>query len=278
MGYYVPVEKGVNVYVEDVGTGKPVVLIHGWPVNHKMFEYQASQLPKYGYRTIGIDLRGFGKSDRPWQGYSYNRMADDIYEVLEALRLKNVRLIGFSMGGAIAIRYMARHAGKRVAQLILVDAAAPAFTQRPGFPYGFTKAEVDALLELNDKDRPQLLTNFGDIFFAKPISNSFRNWFQLLGLEADSHATYETLKSLRDEDLRADLAKVHVPTAIFHGKYDKVAPYPLAIAMNEGIKGSLLAPFEHSGHGSFYDEREKFNKELLSFLNSLRYFTGEEEI
>ncbi|MCR8845013.1 alpha/beta hydrolase [Paenibacillus sp. SC116] len=278
MGYYVTVEKDVNVYVEDVGTGTPVVLIHGWPVNHHMFEYQTSQLPKYGYRTIGIDLRGFGKSDRPWQGYSYDRMADDIYEVLEALRLKNVRLIGFSMGGAIAIRYMARHAGKRVSQLILVGAAAPAFTQRPGFPYGSTKAEIDDLLEQVDKDRPQLLTDFGKNFFAQPISDSFRNWFQLLGLEADSHATYETLKSLRDEDLRADLSKIHVPTAIFHGKLDKITPYPLAIVMNEGIKGSLLVPFEHSGHGSFYDEREKFNKELLSFLDSLRYLTGDEEV
>ncbi|WP_028594475.1 alpha/beta fold hydrolase [Paenibacillus assamensis] len=277
MGYYVTVEKDVNVYVEDVGAGTPVVFIHGWPVNHHMFEYQTSQLPKHGYRTIGIDLRGFGKSDRPWHGYSYDRMADDIHEVLESLQLNNVRLIGFSMGGAIAIRYMARHAGKRVSQLVLAGAAAPAFTQRPDFPHGLPKAEIDDLLEQVDKDRPQLLSDFGNIFFAQPISDSFRNWFQMLGLEADSHATYETLKSLRDEDLRDDLSKIYVPTAIFHGKQDKITPFSLATVMNEGIEGSHLVPFVQSGHGSFYDEREKFNKELLSFLDSLKYFTGEKE-
>ena len=100
---------GVNINVEDIGAGKPIVFIHGWPVNHKMFEYQFTELPKHGYRCIGIDLRGFGDSDKPWDGYNYNSMADDVKAVLDTLNLQNVALVGFSMGGAIAIHYIARH-------------------------------------------------------------------------------------------------------------------------------------------------------------------------
>jgi non-heme chloroperoxidase len=100
---------GVSINIEDVGTGRPIVFIHGWPVNHEMFEYQFTELPKHGYRCIGIDLRGFGDSDKPWNGYSYDTMADDLRAVLDNLNLQNVVLVGFSMRGAIAIHYMARH-------------------------------------------------------------------------------------------------------------------------------------------------------------------------
>lgn len=105
MGYYIQVERNVNMFVEDVGPGhgKPILFIHGWPANHKMFEYQFDQLPKVGYRCIGVDLRGFGKSDRPWEGYSYNRLADDIRIVIDALKLEGVTLAGMSVGGAPSV-------------------------------------------------------------------------------------------------------------------------------------------------------------------------------
>jgi len=124
---------GVNINVEDIGAGKPIVFIHGWPVNHKMFEYQFTELPKHGYRCIGIDLRGFGDSDKPWDGYNYNSMADDVKAVLDTLNLQNVTLVGFSMGGAIAIHYIARHQGSHISKLVLLGAAAPCFTKREDF-------------------------------------------------------------------------------------------------------------------------------------------------
>jgi non-heme chloroperoxidase len=92
---------GVKINVEDLGgTGKPVVFIHGWPVNYKMFEYQFTELPKHSYRCIGIDLRGFRDSDKPWNGYNYDAMADDVKAVLDTLNIENAALVGFSMGGA----------------------------------------------------------------------------------------------------------------------------------------------------------------------------------
>jgi non-heme chloroperoxidase len=236
MGHYIPVEQNVNIFVEDIGpgNGKPILFIHGWPVNHKMFEYQFDQLPKMGYRCIGVDLRGFGKSDRPWNGYSYNRLADDIRIVIDALALENITLAGHSMGGAIAIRYMARHAGYHVSKVALFGAAAPVFTRRPDYPYGLTKEDVNKLIEDTYTDRPKMLDNFGDTFFARYVTESFKDWFHGLGIEASGHATAMCAVSLRDEDLRQDLSKVYVPTGIFHGVQDKICPF--AEVMHAGIR------------------------------------------
>ncbi|MGG1659825.1 alpha/beta fold hydrolase [Brevibacillus sp. NRS-1366] len=268
MGYYITVERNVNLFVEDVdpGDGKPILFIHGWPVNHKMYEYQFDQLPKMGYRCIGLDLRGFGNSDRPWNGYSYNRMADDIRIVIDTLGLENFALAGFSIGGAIVIRYMARYMDQRVSKLALFGAAAPAFTKRPDYPYGMTKDEVNKLIQLTYKDRPQMLAEFANLFFARFITDSFRGWFNSLGLEASGHATAQGLIALRDEDLRPDLSKITVPTAIFHGVQDQICPFPFAESLHAGIRGSSLIPFELSGHGLFYCEKEKFNRELAQFI------------
>lgn len=268
MGYFVKVEQDVNLFVEDIGPkdGRVIFFLHGWPVNHKMYEYQFNQLPRQGFRCIAIDIRGFGKSDRPWQGYSYDRISDDVRTVIDALQLKDVILAGFSMGGAIAIRYMARHAGHQVSKLALFGAAAPSFTKRPDYPYGMSKTEVNKLIEQTYKDQPEMLTGFGGIFFAKYITESFKNWFQDLGLEASGHGTALSAVSLRDEDLRDDLGKINVPTVIFHGMKDQVCPFVFAKLMNDGIKDSELVPFKYSGHGLFYDEMEKFNRELVRFL------------
>lgn len=266
---YIEVEKGVNIFISDLnpGTEKTVLFIHGWPVNSNMFEYQFNQLPQCGFRCIGMDLRGFGRSDRPWEGYSYNRLADDIRSVIDTLGLENITLLGFSMGGAISIRYMARHSGYGVSKLALVSAAAPVFTQRPGYPFGLPIAEVNKLILQTYTDRPKMLSDFGSKFFASNISPQFRSWFHGLGLEAAGHATALTAITLRDEDLRKDLQQIFVPTAIFHGIYDQIVPFTSAQQTHQYIRGSVLIPFQYSGHGVFYDELNRFNQLLLQFLS-----------
>ncbi len=268
MGYYVTVEEDVNLFVEDVGPkdGKPILFIHGWPVNHRMFEYQLDFLPRMGFRCYAVDLRGYGKSDRPWEGYGYNRMADDIRAVIETLDLEYFTLAGFSMGGAISIRYMSRYSGDRVARLALFGAAAPRFSRQPDFPHGMPVEDINKLIEQTYQDRPQMVSSFGGIFFARYVTPSFQNWFHGLGLEAAGHATALGLIALRDEDLREDLAKIDVPTVIMHGMQDKVCPFSLAELMHAGIKGSELIPFRYSGHGLFYCEQDKFLKELVRFI------------
>ncbi|ASK62585.1 alpha/beta hydrolase [Virgibacillus phasianinus] len=272
MGYYITVEHGVDIYVNDVGPsdGKPIVFIHGWPQNNKIFEYQYNQLPKWGYRCIGIDLRGFGKSDKPWSGYSYDRLADDIRVILENIRVNNIILAGHSMGGAIVIRYMARHMGYKVRKLALLAAAAPIFTKRPGFPVGLTnmtKEDVNKLIVQTYTDRPEMIKEFGEKFFYQPVSDSFANWVQSLALEASGNATARTAVSLRDEELWRDLSMIRVPTGIFHGIHDVICPFPLAEAMNNEIRHAELIPFMNSGHGLFYCEMDKFNYEFARFSN-----------
>jgi non-heme chloroperoxidase len=267
MGHYIEVDANTKLYVEDVGTGKPVVFIHGWPVNHKMFEYQFSQLPKHGFRCIGIDLRGFGQSDKPWCDYTYDQFADDVRQVLDALDLKDVTLCGFSMGGAIAIRYMAKYAAHRVKKLVLMGAAAPVFTQRPDYPYGFKAANVDGLIDQCYQDRAKMLENFGNIFFydTKKLSQKLQDWFHSLGMQALPHATVMSAIQLRDQDLRGDLASITVPTLIMQGKEDKICPFAFAEQLQQGIKHAELVVFEKSGHGLFWDEQAKFNAELIRF-------------
>jgi len=151
LGYYIQVENDVKNFVEDLNPSghETILFIHGWPANHNMFEYQFNELACRGYRCIGVDTRGFGKSDKPFTGYTYDRLADDIRCIIEALNLRNITLAGHSTGGAIAIRYMARHKGCGVARLALFAAAAPSLVKRPNFPYGLEQDVVFDIINLN---------------------------------------------------------------------------------------------------------------------------------
>lgn len=269
MDYLITVEPDVNIYVHDINPlgEKTILFIHGWPLNHRAYEYQFDKLPELGYRCIGMDTRGFGYSDKPWRGYDYNRLADDVRVVIDAMRLEDITLCGHSMGGAIATRYMARHNGYGVSKLALFGAAVPSVTMRPDFPYGLPKEDVTKLIQDAGNDRPKMLREFGDMFFFQYVTQPLSDWFFDLGLQASGWATIQCAITFRDESLFSDLAKINVPTLILHGIHDKVCQYPLALAMKQGIRNSKLVPFEYSGHALFYEERDKFNKELAEFID-----------
>ncbi|MFZ7133351.1 MAG: alpha/beta fold hydrolase [Eubacteriales bacterium] len=268
MNHWVNVEPNVNIYIEDLNPSgsKTILFLHGWPINHKAYEYQFDQLPKMGYRCIGIDIRGFGYSDKPAKGYSYDRLSDDVKCVIDTLKLKDITLAGHSMGGAISIRYMARHNGYGVSKLALFGAAAPSFTKRADFPYGLSKQQVTQYVNNTYQDRPKMLQQFGDMFFFQYITQALSDWFFQLGLQAGGWSTALSLISLRDEALFSDLEKINVPTLIIHGVHDRICPFPLGVAQNQRIKNSKLVPFYYSGHATFYDERDKFNMELAQFV------------
>lgn len=266
--HFIEVADGLKLYVRDWGTGKPIVFIHGWPFNHTQYEYQFVKFPALGYRCIGIDMRGAGKSDAPWGPYTYDMAADDIKKVVDHLGLSDIVIAGFSIGGAMVLRYLARHNQHKVSKVLFLSAAAPLFTRRPDFPYGFTKEAVDKLLEQEYKDRPAMVAGFGDILFNKKSSPQYMDWIQHMCMSAAPNACAEWLITLRDADLRPDMAKVTVPTAILHGKKDKICPFELGETMHKNIKGSKLIPFEESGHGAWHDELEKFNKEFIDFVRS----------
>lgn len=268
MGCYIEVEANVKIYVEDINPegDKTIVFLHGWPANHNLFEYQFNILPQMGYRCIGIDQRGFGQSDKPWRGYDYDRLSDDVRSVVESLKIQDFTLAGHSTGGAIAIRYMGRHKGYGVSKLALFAAAAPSLIKRVNFPYGLDKEVVIQIIENTYRDRPQMLSDFGKIFFFQPITEPFSDWFLQLGLQAASWSTIAISKAWLYEELFYDLNMIHVPTLIIHGIHDQVVPFELGEIQREYIKNSKLIPFKYSGHGAFYDQKEKFNKELIAFI------------
>jgi pimeloyl-ACP methyl ester carboxylesterase len=268
MGYYVTVKDNVNIYVEDLNPNgkKTIVFLHGWPGDHNLFEYQFDKLPKLGYRCIGIDTRGFGKSDRPFHGYDYDTLSDDVKGVVEALDLQDFILAGHSTGGSIAVKYMGRHKGYGVCKLALFAAAAPSLIKRPNFPYGVDKDNIVQMIQETYKDRPQMLRNFGDTFFFQHTSQAFSDWFFQLGLKAAGWATASVEETWIKEVLFDDLECIRVPTLIIHGIHDKVVPYQLAEVQHQMIRNSTLVPFEFSGHGTFYDQKDEFNEVLVKFI------------
>ncbi len=267
MEYYIRTEPEVNIFVEDLNprSRKAILFLHGWPLNHNAYEYQFNQLPAMGFRCIGMDTRGFGKSTRPYSGYDYNRLADDVRRVVDALKLQNFTLAGHSMGGAMAIRYMSRYNGYGVSKLALFGAAAPSLTQQPNFPYGHTKEDITQIIDSGLKDRPKMLRDTAPMFFYRPITQPQSDFFFQLGFEASGWSTAKCAMTFRDETLFSDLEKINVPTIIMHGIHDNVCLYPLAEAMKRSIRNSTLVPFENSGHSLFYEEQDKFNSVLAQF-------------
>ena len=267
---YIEVEPNVHLHVTDAGEGRPVVLIPGWPLSDEMYEYQYNDLINNNFRVIGITLRGFGKSDKPYREYNYDIHALDIKKVLVKLDIKDAVLCGFSMGGAIAIHFVSTYNGAHISKLVLAGAAAPIWTQRKDFPYNLPQSAVDDLIKLNYKDRPKLLSDFAKIFSAaeNSLSEGLGNWLNGICISASSYATAQCLIALRDTDLRSDLAKIKIPTLIMHGKKDKICSFDLAGQMKAGIADSKIVAFENSGHSLFLVETDKFNAELIKFAGN----------
>lgn len=232
MKYYIKVEKDVKILVEDINfdLGNPIMFVHGWPLNHNMYEYIVEYFASRGHRCIAIDLRGYGNSDKPYTGYDYDRMAMDIKLVIDALKLSDITLVGHSMGGAICLRYMSKFNVDKVSRLCLLSAAAPKWVQSSNWPYGYTVDEVNKRL-------------------MAPL------W-----------STVNSLRALRDEDVFNDLTNIKIPTLILHGLHDTVCPYLFAEYMNRTIKNSVLTPLTDGGHGAFYECKDEINKSLEAFI------------
>ena len=161
---------------------------------------------------------------------------------------------------------MSRHGGYGVSKLALFAAAAPSLVKLPQFPYGIDVEVVTQIIEGTYADRPKMLSDFGDIFFFKHITQPFSYWFPQLGLQAAGWSTAAIANTWLKERLFNDLRTINVPTLIIHGIHDKVVPFQLGEIQKQYIKNSRLIPFKDSGHGSFYDQQDLFNQELMDFI------------
>lgn len=271
---YIETAPNVKLYVKDYGQGKPVILIHGWPLSNEMWEYQIEELVQNNFRVITYDRRGFGKSSQPWNGYDYDTLSDDLKAIIDQLDLKEVTLVGFSMGGGEVVRYFSRHAGSRVTKAVFIASVTPFQLQTDSNPNGVPQEKYDAMAEQIKEDRIGFLDSFGKTFFgvsfiSKPLSTPLLDYYRMLGSLASPRATLECAKSFSSTDFRREMASVNVPTLIIHGDEDKTVPIEITaeIATNL-IPDNKFIVYEGAPHGLFYIEKNKLNKDLIAFLNS----------
>lgn len=267
---YIEVEKNVKLHVIDLGEGQPVVLIHGWPLNNEMYEYQYQYLVEKGFRVIGISLRGFGKSDRPYGKYDFDTFSDDIKVVLEKLKIENATLGGFSMGSAVVLHYVTKYNSAHISKLAVFGATGPSWKQREGYPFGITEQGAKDLIKQTKTNREQLISGFGKAFQGQEggLSEETMRWLENINLNASPYATTQAISALGDLDLRPVLSKITIPVAIFHGVNDKLCDFKGAEQLEKSIKGSHIIKFEKGGHGFFIEEMDKFNTELEKFARN----------
>jgi len=267
-------EQHVHIHYCDHGTGKPVILIHGWPHSHKMWEYQTSALVNAGYRVIAYDRRGFGDSSKPWNGYEYDTLADDLKALIDQLQLKDVTLVGFSMGGGEVVRYFSRHGGANVEKAVLISAVAPYMLKTKDNPEGVPQEVFDDMAKQMQEDRMAFLRGFGKDFFgvgplSKPVSAPYLDDFQAVCASASPRATLQCAIAFSSTDFRSEMASVKVPTLIIHGDADKTVPIkPTSEQSARMIPDNTFLIYDGAPHGLFFIEKEKLNTDLLAFLGS----------
>jgi len=265
-------ENEVKIHYQDCGRGKPVVLISGWPLSHEMWEYQVDDLVNAGYRVISYDRRGFGQSSKPYGNYTYDVLTDDLKALMDYLDLQEVTLVGFSMGGGEVVRYFSTYGGARVSKVVLISSIIPYMLKTVDNPDGVDESVFENMLTEIKTDRIAFLESFGKMFFGvnlvnKPVSVPFLEYYRMLASVASPKATQECAKAFAFTDFRPEVKAVNVPTLIIHGTNDKTVP--IAVSSEHTAKlisGSRYIQYEGAPHGLFYTEKEKLNKDMISFL------------
>jgi non-heme chloroperoxidase len=265
---------GTSIYFKDWGTGKPVVFSHGWPLTADAWDPQMLFLGQHGYRVIAHDRRGHGRSGQSWGGNNLDTYADDLAEVVNALDLKDVTLIGHSTGGGEVTRYVGRHGNKRLSKLVLIGAIPPLMLKTAGNPGGLPISVFDELRAGVVADRSQFMKDLSMPFYGynKPganISQGVRDSFWLQSMAASIIGTYECIKAFSETDLTEDLKKIDVPTLILHGDQDQIVPIGAsALLSSKIVKNAVLKVYPGAPHGMTVTLADQINADLLAFLKS----------
>ncbi len=262
---------GTEIYFKDWGSGKPVLFSHGWPLDADMWEYQMEYLSSRGYRTIAFDRRGFGRSSQPWTGYDYDTFADDIAQLIEHLDLKDVTLVGFSMGGGDVSRYIGKYGTARVAKLVLLGAVTPIFGKAADFPEGVDLSVFTGIKAGLLKDRAQFIADFSTPFYGinqgQVVSDGVLTQTLNIALLASLKGTVDCVTAFAETDFRGDLAKVDVPTLVIHGDGDQIVPFETTGKLAaQLIKGAQLKVYKGAPHGFAVTHAQELNEDLLSFI------------
>ena len=261
----------IDIYYEDHGTGKPVVLIHGWPLSGASWEKQESVLLDAGYRVISYDRRGFGNSSKPTSGYDYDTFAEDLNKLMLKLDLHNAMLVGFSMGGGEVARYLGKYGSKRVERVVFISSVPPFLLKAPDNPSGVDKSVFDGIKKAIAADRLAFLSKFFSDFYdvdvlgSKRVSDQVVQFSWNVAAGASPKGTFDCVSAWLT-DFRKDLARIDVPTLIIHGDADRILPIDATgRRLHEAIKGSRYVEIKDGPHGIIWTHSEEVNRELLAF-------------
>jgi non-heme chloroperoxidase len=270
----VAMQDGTQIYYKDWGTGQPVVFSHGWPLNSDAWEAQMLFVASHGYRAIGHDRRGHGRSTQPWTGNEMNSYADDLATLMDALDLENAVLIGHSTGGGEVARYIGRHGTKRVAKAVLVSAVPPLMVRTPANPGGLPIAVFDGIRAGVTADRSQFYKDLSAPFFGanrpnSKVSQGTRDNFWLQSMMSGHKNQLDCIKAFSETDFTEDLKRFDVPTLILHGDDDQIVPIDAAgRASARLVKNSTLKVYPGAPHGITDTHKEQLNADILGFLQS----------
>jgi len=263
---------GVSLFAKDWGTGKPVIMLHGWPLSSDTFDDLGIAVANAGFRAIAYDRRGFGRSDQPWDGYDYDTLSDDLAAVVKHAGGKDVTLIGFSMAGGEIARYMSRHDGAGVSRAILIASIVPYMLKTSDNPKGVDISVFDGMTQAMQADRAKFWGAFFKDFYgagsrSHSVSDEVLAWSQTLAMKASLKATLDCANSFATTDFRKDLKAFKVPTLVIHGTEDKTVPIDASgRAAAAGIKGSKLIEYDGGPHGLLATHKTRIASDVLKFL------------
>lgn len=266
---------GVQIYYKDWGpkNGQVVMFSHGWPLSSDSWESQMQFLAEKGYRVIAHDRRGHGRSSQPWDGNDMDHYADDLADVISALKVKNATLVGFSTGGGEVARYIGRHGTQHVKKAVLVSAVPPIMLKTESNPKGLPLSVFDGLRKASNDNRSQLYLDIASgPFFgfnrpgAKPSAGLIQSFWRQ-GMLAGAKNTYDSIAAFSATDFRNDLAKFNVPTLVIHGDDDQIVPIETSGKASAAlIKGAKLLVYPGAPHGLADTHKDRLNQDLLEFL------------
>jgi pimeloyl-ACP methyl ester carboxylesterase len=265
---------GIDLYYEDHGAGKPVVLIHGYPLSGASWEKQIPGLLDADFRVITYDRRGFGQSSKPTSGYNYDTFADDLHRLVSHLGLRAFSLVGFSMGGGEVARYIGRFGSKGIEKAVFISSVPPFLLKTQDSPEGVEGATFDGIQKAVAADRYSFFTEFfknffnADVFLGKRVSEQAIQNFWNVAAGASATASFACVPTWH-EDFRRDLSRIDVPTLVIHGDADRVVPFRASGERTaKMVKGARLVVVKDGPHCITWTHPEEVNPALMDFLGS----------